>query len=63
MATKKYRVTNFTLHKQIVDVDGNKSTQPYRPGSTVDLTEEEAKRYQHLIEPATKTTAKKETAK
>ena len=58
MSTKKYKVRSLTLHKEIVDGDGFKTTQPHRPGSTVDLTEQEAKRYQHLVEPATRTTTK-----
>lgn len=59
--TKKYKVRSLPLHRVVVDGDGNRSTQTYRPGATADLTEEEAKRYQHLVEPATKTTTKKET--
>ena len=46
---KTYYVRNYPLHKEIV-VKGRKSRQTYRPGDAVELTPEEAKRYQHLIE-------------
>ncbi len=54
MATKKYKVRDkFTLHKVIIDGQNRKTTQPYQSGSVVELSEAEAKHYQHLIEPAT----------
>lgn len=55
MATKEskktYYVRNFVLHKEIISALGRKSRQTYQPGDAVELTEIEAKRYQHLIEP------------
>ena len=50
MTTKKYKVRSLPLHKVIED-NGVKTTQGFKPGSTVELTEEEAKSYQHLVEP------------
>ena len=46
---KTYYVRNFPLHKEII-TQGRKSRQTYRPFDAIELTETEAKRYQHLIE-------------
>lgn len=46
---KTYLVRSFVLHKEIF-TQGRKSRQTYQPGDAVELTDTEAKRYQHLIE-------------
>jgi hypothetical protein len=48
--SNKYYVRDFPLHKEIVGAGGRKSRQVYQPGDTVELTEVEAIKYQHLIE-------------
>ena len=48
--TLTYYVRDFPLHKEIIDLRGRKTRQTFRPTEKVDLTEAEAKRYQHLIE-------------
>jgi hypothetical protein len=50
MTSKTYYVCSLPLHKEIYDHDGSKSLQAYKPGSKVELTEEEAVKYKHLIE-------------
>jgi chaperone required for assembly of F1-ATPase len=64
--TSVYYVCSLTLQKEIFDHDGSKSLQAYKPGSKVELTEEQAVKYKHLIETEEqfnsripKTTAKK----
>ena len=48
--TSVYYVCSLTLQKEIIDHDGTKSLQAFKPGSKVELTAEEALRYQNLIE-------------
>ena len=48
--TKTYYVRDFPLHKEIFDRRGRKTRQTFRPSETVDLTEAEFLRYQHLVE-------------
>ncbi|NJK56915.1 MAG: hypothetical protein HC939_13355 [Pleurocapsa sp. SU_5_0] len=48
--SKVYYVRTLPLHKEIIDQDGTKSLQAYKPGSKIELSEEEALKYQHLIE-------------
>ena len=54
MATKEtkktYLVRNFPLHKTTFTAGGRKAKQTYQPGDTLELTDFEAKQYQHLIE-------------
>ena len=47
---KTYYVRSLTLQKEVMDEDGTKSLQPYKSGSKVELTENEAQRYRHLVE-------------
>lgn len=47
---KKYYVRNFPLHKQIIGSNGRKTKQTYQSHDPIELTDAEAKRYQHLIE-------------
>jgi hypothetical protein len=50
MTSNTYYVRTLPLHKEIFDHDGTKSLQSYKPGSKVELSEEEALKYKHLIE-------------
>jgi hypothetical protein len=50
MSQTSYYVRTLPLQKEIIDADGTKSLQAYKPSSKVELTEEEALKYQHLIE-------------
>jgi hypothetical protein len=50
MTSNTYYVRSLPLHKEIFDHDGTKSLQSYKPGSKVELSEEEALKYKHLIE-------------
>jgi chaperone required for assembly of F1-ATPase len=50
MTLNTYYVCSLPLHKEIYDHDGTKSLQAYKPGSKVELTEEQAVKYKHLIE-------------
>ncbi|MEM8828770.1 MAG: hypothetical protein AAGE96_05365 [Cyanobacteria bacterium P01_G01_bin.19] len=68
--TQTYRVRTLPLQREVIDPDdGSKTVQGYKPGSKVELTEAEAKKYQHLIETEEswqsrqprKTTTKKES--
>ena len=47
---KTYHVRDFPLHKEIISSTGRKTRQTYQPHDPVELTDAEAKRYQHLIE-------------
>ena len=58
----KYKVRSFALHKEIFE-DGKKSLQSYRPGATVELTDEEFDKYKHLVEPMPKTSTTTKTTK
>ncbi len=50
-----YCVRDFPLHRETISALGRKTRQTYQPHEPVELTEAEAMRYQHLIQPQTKT--------
>lgn len=50
MSNATYYVRTLPLQKEIIDQDGSKSLQAFKPGSKVELTADQALKYQHLIE-------------
>lgn len=45
----KYYVRNFPLHLE-KSINNKKTTQVFEPGELIEITDEEAAKYKHLIE-------------